>query len=260
MNTLKFLVFQVKEGPRKQPRPISHVIPKPCYLHVSKELLEKTTLRKVSYPVSRSYSTYGSMSQLNDHGTQLTAIHGNGSVIDGHSFDGITSSTATSIAIENEYDHRSSKIYNDYKRRTSSTTAPTNNTSNDTYNHSTALIHPMHTHIGLRSSTSSSSTNDKPIDVTMSNKKMNVRVINQLNQHLSTRFRKQQQEMYLTKNDNRIEGSTGDHQSYDQLPEHKTDDDQANVYDVPHNTDLSMATSIKYPEVSTSSIPPPPPP
>ena len=47
----------------------------------------------------------------------------------------------------------------------------------------------MHTHIGLRSSTSSSSTNEKLTDMTLSSKQMNVCVINQLNEHLSTRFR-----------------------------------------------------------------------
>ena len=114
------------------------------------------------------------MSHLNEHDTDSTTLRGITATIDEQALDGLSSSATTSIIIENEYEHRSSsKIYNDYKRRASSINVPVNNTLNSIHSHS-SIIHPMHTHIGLRSSTSSSSTNDKPSDITLSNKQMNV--------------------------------------------------------------------------------------
>jgi len=220
-------------------------------MYLSKELLQKTTLRKVSHPVSRSYSTYGSMSLLNEHDTESTTLRGKTATIDEQPLDGLSSSATTSIVIENEYEHRtSSKIYNDYKRRASSINVPTNNILHNTHSQS-SIIHPMHTHIGLRSSTSSSSANDKPSDSTLSNKQMNVCVINQLNEHLSTRFRKQQEEICLKKTTNR---------NYDQPVDDITNNIQMNVYDELHNTEIIKKTSFKSSELSTSSIPPPPPP
>ncbi|CAF2802697.1 unnamed protein product [Rotaria sp. Silwood2] len=256
----KSIVPQIEEESSKKSCSIASVTPKPCYLHLSKEILEKTTLRKVSHPVSRSYSTYGSMSQLNDQDTESTTIREKTSINNEQSLDGLLSSAATSIIIENEYDHRtSSKIYNDYKRRASLITVPTNNTLSSSYSHS-AIIHPMHTHIGVRSSTSSSS-NDKLNDNTLSNKKMNVCVINQLNEHLSTRFRQQQQQdICLTKNNNINSRNTIDHQSYDPPPEQITDDIQTNLYDEPHHIEIINTPAIKCPDISTPSIPPPPPP
>ncbi|CAF4357095.1 unnamed protein product [Rotaria sp. Silwood2] len=256
----KSIVPQIEEESSKKSCSIASVTPKPCYLHLSKEILEKTTLRKVSHPVSRSYSTYGSMSQLNDQDTESTTIREKTSINNEQSLDGLLSSAATSIIIENEYDHRtSSKIYNDYKRRASLITVPTNNTLSSSYSHS-AIIHPMHTHIGVRSSTSSSS-NDKLNDNTLSSKKMNVCVINQLNEHLSTRFRQQQQQdICLTKNNNINSRNTIDHQSYDPPPEQITDDIQTNLYDEPHHIEIINTPAIKCPDISTPSIPPPPPP
>jgi hypothetical protein len=191
------------------------------------------------------------MSQLNNHPTESTTFCRKPSTIDEQPLDGLSSSGTTSIVIENEYEHRtSSKIYNDYKRRASLISVPTSNTLNNTYSHS-AIIHPMHTHIGLRSSTSSSSTNDKPNETTLSNKQMNVCVINQLNQHLTTRFHKQQQDICLKKNTNTIKEDT-----HNKIIEEKT-----NVYDEPENIETSKTTSTHSTDLPTTSpVPPPPPP
>ncbi|CAF5068984.1 unnamed protein product, partial [Rotaria socialis] len=88
--------------------PIQNIPPKPCYIHLSKEILEKPNLRKVAQPVSRSYSTYGSMSLLNDHDTELTTMREKSSTLIEQPFDGLSSSATTSIIIENEYEHRAS--------------------------------------------------------------------------------------------------------------------------------------------------------
>ncbi len=190
------------------------------------------------------------MSQLNDHNTESTTLCQKSSIIDDQPLDGLSSSATTSIVTENEYEHRvSSKIYNDYKRRASLINVPISNTLNNTYSRS-AIIHPMHKHIGLRSSTSSSTTNDKPNEIILSNKQMNVCVINQLNQHLSTRFHKQQQEICLKKNTNTIKEDI-----HDQITE-----DRTNVYDEPQNIEISNTISTKSPNTSPPSIPPPPPP
>jgi hypothetical protein len=182
------------------------------------------------------------MSQLNDHTTESTTLCRKTSAIDEQSLDGLSSSATTSIVIENESEHRkSSKIYNDYKRRASLINVPISNTFNNTHSHST-IIHPMHTHIGLRSSTSSPSTNDKTSEIILSNKQMNVCVINQLNQHLTTRFRKQQQEQDICIKKNTIQ------------------EDKTNVYDEPQNIEIQEIRSTKLFNTSSSSIPPPPPP
>lgn len=227
-------------------------------MYLSKELLQKTTLRKVTHPVSRSYSTYGSMSYLNEHDTDSTTLRGITGTIDEQPLDGLSSSAATSIVIDSEYEHRSaSKIYNDYKRQASSINVPSNNTLNNAHSHS-SIMHPMHTHIGLRSSTSSSSINDKPSDIILPNKQMNVCVINQLNEHLSSRFRKQHEEIYLPKTTtNTIQEDTTIHGTYDQSSDDITNNIQTNVYDEPQNIEK---TSTQCPEISTTSIPPPPPP
>ncbi len=115
------------------------------------------------------------------------------------------------------------------------------------------LIHPMHTRIGLRSSTSSSSTNEKFLDMTLSSKQMNVCVINQLNEHLSTRFSQQHKQDLSTNNKT-------ERQSYDKPPPppppelmSENNHIQSNVYDEP--SDLQVNNQIVSP-----SIPPPPPP
>jgi hypothetical protein len=81
---------------------------------------------------------------------------------------------------------------------------------------------------------------------------MNVCVINQLNEHLSTRFRKQQQQQESCSNNN---NNNPDQQNYDPAPELMTENHhmQSNVYDEPN--DLPVINQI-----SLSSIPPPPPP
>lgn len=200
------------------------------------------------------------MSQFNDHDMNVTGtLREKSSNNSDQALDNLSSSATTSIIIENEYEHRaSSKIYNDYKRRASSITLATNNTLASTYSH-TASIHPMHTHIGVRSSTSSSS-NDKLNENPLANKKMNLCVINQLNQHLSTRFR-QQQDTCLTKINSPIPENTNGHENYDQPPplQIKPTDLPLNLYDDPQTVEIST-TTIKYPNTTTSSIPPPPPP
>ncbi|CAF3997536.1 unnamed protein product [Adineta steineri] len=256
----KQTVPDIQEDSSKKSHHNQSNVTKPCYLHLSQELLQKTTLRKVSHPVSRSYSTYGSMSHLNEHDTESTTLRGKLTGFDEQAFDGLSSSATTSIIMENEYEHRSSsKIYNDYKRRASSINISRNNTLNSAHSHS-SLIHPIHTHIGLRSSTSSSSTIDKPPELTLSNKQMNVCVINQLNEHLSTRFRKQQQEICSRKTTNTIQEDTDDHHTYTQSLDDITNTTQVNLYDEPNHNEMIKTTPVKCPEISISSIPPPPPP
>jgi len=194
---------------------------------------------------------YSSINHLNDRETELATLCTKSFKINEQIQDNLSlSSRTTSIIIDNEYENRSSssKIYNDYKKRTSLTNIPTTTTT--IRNHS-MIIHPMHTKIGLRSSTSSSSTNEKLTDMTLSSKQMNVCVINQLNEHLSTRFRKQQQQETCSNNNNiKI-----DHQSYDPPPEFMSENthNRSNVYDEPN--DVPMTSPI-----CSSSIPPPPPP
>ncbi|CAF3698323.1 unnamed protein product [Rotaria socialis] len=248
----------------KRSSPIQNIPPKPCYIHLSKEILEKPNLRKVAQPVSRSYSTYGSMSLLNDHDTELTTMREKSSTLIEQPFDGLSSSATTSIIIENEYEHRaSSKIYNDYKRRASSITYATNNTLTSTYSHS-AIIHPMHTHIGLRSSTTTtSSSNDKLNENVLANKKMNLCVINQLNEHLSTRFRQQhQQDICVAKTNKTISENPIEHENYDRPPAlgSLVNDVQVNVYDEPQNMETTSTTPIERLDMFSGSIPPPPPP
>jgi hypothetical protein len=201
---------------------------KPHYFHVSKEL------------IAQKISTYSHLSATsNDHETELTTICAK---VDEQIQDCLSSSPATSIIIDNEYEQNrssSSKIYNDYKKRAS---LPSTIVSHS------IIIHPMHTRIGLRSSTSSSSTNEKLTDMTLSSKQMNVCVINQLNEHLSTRFRKQQQQQ-SSSNNNHTE-----QQSYDPPQIYMTENNnQSNVYDELHDVPVTKP-------ICSSSIPPPPPP
>ena len=156
--------------------------------------------------------------------------------------DNSSSSPVNSLIQETDDDHRSasSKIYHDYKKRTSSST------TNIARCHS-MLMHPIHTRIGLRSSTSSS-TNEKLSDMTLVSKQMNVCVINQLNEHLSTRFSQQKQNSTI--NTQKITRR----QSYDLPPSGEfLSEKTSNVYDEP--TDTAMNN-----EIIPSSIPPPPPP
>jgi hypothetical protein len=77
---------------------------------------------------------------------------------------------------------------------------------------------------------------------------MNVCVINQLNQHLTTRFHKQQQDICLKKNTNTIK-------------EDKVIEEKTNVYDEPENIETSKTTSTHSTDLPTTSpVPPPPPP
>ena len=200
------------------------------YFHVSKELF------------AQKISTYSHLSATtNDHEIESTTICAK---VDEQIQECLSSSSpATSIIIDNEYEQNhssSSKIYNDYKKRAS--------LPSTILSHS-IIIHPMHTRIGLRSSTSSSSTNEKLTDMTLSSKQMNVCVINQLNEHLSTRFRKQQQQQQSSSNNNHTE-----QESYDPPQIYMTENNnQTNVYDEPNDVPVTKP-------ICSSSIPPPPPP
>ena len=155
----------------------------------------------------------------------------------------LSASPTISIPFDNESEHRStsSKIYRDYKQRTSSTNQQPN---------SSFIMHPMHTKISLRSSTTGSSTatiNDKFTDTTLISKQMNVCVINQLNEHLTARFRQCEQTQIEL---NPIHFTE---QSYDLPPEFMANQNQpTNIYDEPNDQPISNPT--------ISSIPPPPPP
>jgi len=197
---------------------------------------------------------YNSINHLNNREKELTTLCTKPLIKDEQIQDNLSlSSRTTSIIIDNEYENRSSssKIYNDYKKRTSLTNIP----ATTTVRNNSIIIHPMHTRIGLRSSTSSSSTNEKLTDMTLSGKQMNVCVINQLNEHLSTRFRKQQQQQEESCSNNNNNTIKTDHQSYDPPPEFMLENNhtRSNLYDEPH--DVPMTSPICSP-----SIPPPPPP
>lgn len=167
------------------------------------------------------------------------------SIVNEQNLECLSSSSPTvSIPFDNESEHRStsSKIYRDYKQRTSLTNHPTN---------SSLIIHPMHTKISLRSSTTGSSTatiNDKFTDMTLTSKQMNVCVINQLNEHLTARFRQCEQQAQIDSNP--IEFTE---QNYDLPPEFMSNQiQQTNIYDEPIEQPILTPMS--------SSIPPPPPP
>lgn len=200
----------------------------PHYITVSKELI----LEKLSQTFANSQSS-----------PTKKEIHP--SIVDEPSRDGHSSSSPlTSVVHETEDDHRSSssKIYQEYKKRTSSSS------TNIARCHS-MLMHPIHTRIGLRSSTSSS-TNDKLSDMTLVGKQMNVCVINQLNEHLSTRFSQQQQQKQDFLDNTQ---TISRRQSYDLPPPPEEFQTQSHVYDEPSDVPMSN-------ETIPSSIPPPPPP
>lgn len=230
-------------------RSTSSISTKSTYFQVSKELLTKTSLRKVSYPTSRSFSSYGSMSKINERETELTTICERTSVIDETGIDLSLSEASGSIILDNNFQVRSSsKIYNDYKRRASLINVSSNNDSTITRTHSTAIIHPMHTHIELRSNSINSNPNKSYSDNHLTNKQVNLCVINQLNAHLSTRFRQQHKEFSIS-----TLKTTFDERNYDEPPE----DNSNNVYDEPDN---ERTPSTYQSDVSTPSTPPVPPP
>ena len=223
--------------------------------------------------MSRSFSSYISTSRWNIAETEMTTIDDKGS----HSDDAIiedqspSPSISNSILIEQEYDgmgSSSSKLYQDYKRRTSSVSIPTS--TGALRSHHSMIIHPMHTRIGLRSSTSSSSTNEKLPDATLSGKQMNVCVINQLNEHLSTRFRHRQEKEQEQELERQGQDSCSSHhfeQNSCDIPvpplppptefHTEANESQGNFYDEPN--DLLIMTTTNSAILSTS-IPPPPPP
>ena len=233
---------------------------KPSFSHQAKDVLEKPALRKVSHPVSRSYSTYGSVTHLNEHDTEFTIVRATTVLIDEHpSPDAFSSSASTSLVHDHEH-KSSSKLYHDYKRRASLITVPSSNTLTSTSHSHSATVHPMHTHIEVRSTGSLSSGNERASDTSSSNKQMNLCVINQLNVHLSTRLRHhhlQQPDSTTTSNAQR--SSTHQH-SYDQQPDDPTNNIQSNVYDEPIDLDLTKVQSFKCSDLAAPSVPPPPPP
>ncbi|CAF3149893.1 unnamed protein product [Rotaria sp. Silwood2] len=222
----------------------SHNLSKPHYYHISKDL----TLRKNSQSLSYTYSPDVSISQLTNHETNLTILCQNPSITDEQIQDCLSSSSpGTSIGIDHDDEHRSSssKLYNDYKKQASLISIPTS-----TIHSHSIIIQPMHTQFGLRSS--ASSTSEKLVDMTLPSKQMNVCVINQLNEHLSTRFRKQQEELCS----NNFNNSDNNHyQSYDSLQDYMSENNniQSDVHD--EQKDVPAINSI-----CLTSIPPPPPP
>lgn len=182
----------------------------------------------------------------------MTTICAKASFTDESVHEGASStSPGTSGAPENDEEHRSSssKVYHDYKKRTSFVSIPGNTALRS---HHSMIIHPMHTRIGLRTSTSATLANEKLADMTLPGKHMNVCVINQLNEHLSTRFRQQQQQQACSK-------TSIDQENYDIPPEYRVNANSilSNVYDEPD--ELLMASSDPSP-IYVPSIPPPPPP
>jgi hypothetical protein len=250
------LVSTFVEGEHSQS--ISTLTSQSCYRQLSKELLAKASLRKVAHPVSRSYSSFGSMSQLNERDTELTTIRERTSQKDEPTMNvSISSSSGTTSIILDHKHQSSSKIYNEYKRRASLINLPTDKKSTVTHSHST-IIHPMHSHIGLRSSTSSSSIKENINDRSHANKQMNICVINQLNEHLSTRFRYQHVESSISTNRERMIDSNSQH--YDESVEEFTENIPSNVYDEPHQVDTVNISSVTCHDQSMPSKPPPPPP
>ncbi|CAF0959915.1 unnamed protein product [Rotaria sordida] len=219
------------------------------YHNLSKDLI----LNKNSQSLSYTYSPDESISQLINHETNLKILCQNPSITDEQIQHCLSSSSVgTSIDIDYDDEHRSSssKLYNDYKKQTSLISIPTS-----TIHSHSIIIQPMHTHFGLRSSTSSTSTNEKLTDMTLPSKQMNVCVINQLNEHLSTRVRKQQQDLCSNNFNN---SDNNNYQSYDSSQEHMSENNnnnniQLNIYN--ESKDVPVTNSIY-----SSSIPPPPPP
>ena len=216
---------------------------------------------KPSRLLSRSLSSCVSFSQINADDTEMTTICAKASFTDESVHEGASStSPGTSGAPENDDEHRSSssKVYHDYKKRTSFVSIPGNTALRS---HHSMIIHPMHTRIGLRSSTSTTLSNEKLADMTLTGKQMNVCVINQLNEHLSTRFRQQQQQGQQQQQlqQQACSKTSIDQENYDIPPEYRLEANSilSNVYDEPD--ELLMASSDPSP-TSAPSIPPPPPP
>jgi hypothetical protein len=151
----------------------------------------------------------------------------------------------TSNTTEHDYEHRStsSKVYDDYKKRTSTVSIPTGTIRPNPHS---MILHPMHKRIGLRSTTLSKGV--KRVDMTLTGKQMNMCVINQLNEHLSARFRQQHSQTPST--------ITNEQENYDRPPEYINESThiQSNVYDEPNELLMSIDT------VHSLAMPPPPPP
>ena len=208
-------------------------------------LTEKTSL------LTRSHSSISSIVQLNNHETDFTLLTEKPSITDEQTQHGFSSSspgTSTDISHEHEQRSSSSKLYDDYKKKTSIASLSVSTIPN----HS-AIINPLHSHFGLRSSTSSTTTttNEKLTDMTLPSKQMNVCVINQLNEHFSTRFRKQRHELCSSNNNY----DTAHRQNNYPLEEYISTNNevQSNVDDEPNN--IAMINSR-----DSNSMPPPPPP
>ena len=213
-------------------------------------------LTKPSRLLSRSLSSYASFSQINGDDTEMTTICAKASFTDESIREGPSStSPGTSGALENDEEHRSSssKVYHDYKKRTSFVSIPANAALRSRHS---MIVHPMHTRIGLRSATSTRLANEKLPDMTLPGKQMNVCVINQLNEHLSTRFRQHKQQEHQPA----CSKTSIDQENYDIPPEYRTEANpiQSNVYDEPD--ELLMATPDTDPICAPSMPPPPPPP
>lgn len=212
-------------------------------------------MNKIPKSLSCSHLSDISLSQIGNYESNLTILCKNPSVTDDQILDRISlSSRGTSIYFDPEKRSSSSKLYNDYKKQTSITSA----TSNSIPSHS-LINQPMNTNFGLRSSTSSGSTNERLADVTLSSKQMNVCVINQLNEHLSTRFRIQQQELFSNNNNNNITTSNANHSSSDLFKDPMSEENNIQVKNCDETIDRSEMCSNSSALLCASSVPPPPP-
>lgn len=156
----------------------------------------------------------------------------------------LSSSRGTSFVLNRDNQHRSSssKVYHDYKRRTSLISIPTSTM----VSHS-AIIHPIQKRFELHTPTLSTSVNEKLTDMTLSSKHMNMGVINQLNEHLSTRFRKEKQE--ICSNNNNHQHSHNASTEYISM----INKIQSHIHDEHKDAQVMNSTG-------SSSKPPPPPP
>ncbi|CAF0776890.1 unnamed protein product [Didymodactylos carnosus] len=144
------------------------------YFRISKEILERTTLRKVTPSISKPYSSYGSVSQLNlQNETVSTSLW----PISQTSDDNVQeeeNSCLKSSKYDYDYDQQSSKVYSEYKKRTSLVIP-------------SPIVHPIHSRTNFVSM-SLDHQNDRTNN---SSEKCgpSVAVINQLNEHFSLRFK-----------------------------------------------------------------------
>ncbi|CAF0828601.1 unnamed protein product [Didymodactylos carnosus] len=153
-----------------------------CYFRISKEILEQTTLRKVTPSTSKPYSSYGSVSQLNLQNetvsTSLRRITKTSNDDDGDDDDDEKdeeNSCPTNSKYDYDYDQQSSKVYSEYKKRTSLLIP-------------SRIVHPLHSRTSFSSIMSMDHQNGRTTN-SFEKRGPPVAVINQLNEHFSSRFK-----------------------------------------------------------------------